>query len=65
VNKILLSWHEKGYKTEADVDRAQSEHQAEKEEKKTDSKKNVSYDIEKAKQKAKSGRLKYEKKVTE
>lgn len=64
VNKILLNWNEQGVKTTDDVDRLQKANVGEKK-KNGKNTKTVSYDIEKAKQKAKSRKLKYEKKVTE
>ncbi len=59
VNKILLGWKEKGYKTTDDVEQAQ------KEKNKTSEKKSKkpTYDIEQVKKRNKSKRLKYEKKV--
>jgi len=58
VNTILISWHKKGYRTTSDVEKGESrEKDVKKKEKKP------SYDIEKAKQKDKTRKLKYEKKV--
>ena len=58
VNKILVSWHEKGYKSTDDVENGEAKKKspAKKAEKK------ATYDIEKVKQRNRSRKLKYEKK---
>jgi DnaD/phage-associated family protein len=58
VNKILLSWHEKGYKSTSDVEKGESKNKPVK-----GKEKKATYNIEKVKERNRSKRLKYEKKA--
>ncbi len=60
VNKILINWDKQGIKTTDDVDKAEDRKNAPAPKKG----KSASYDIEKAKQRDKTRKLKYEKKVS-
>ena len=60
VNKVLINWDRQGLKTTDEIDRAAEKKNAPAPKKE----KNASYDIEKAKQRDKTRKLKYEKKVS-
>lgn len=63
IDKILMNWHDKGYKTPADVEKAVAE-QKEKAKPASNSKGGVeaSYDLDKFKEQSLHGELKYERK---
>lgn len=62
IDKILMNWHEKGYKTPDDVEKATEEQKDKKPVAKTGSGQDASYDLNKFKEQSLHGELKYERK---
>lgn len=62
IDKILLNWHNNGYKTPADVEKAAEEQKDKKPAVKSASGKEASYDLDKFKEQSLHGELKYERK---
>lgn len=62
IDKILMNWHNKGYKTPADVEKAAAEQKDSKPAGKTKNSNEASYDLDKFKEQSLHGELKYERK---
>ena len=63
VNRVLDSWHEKGYKTPEDVEKGEKEYQeSKKPKKKSDNPTSASYDLDEFKERSLHSELKYERK---